>query len=63
MSHGWYVIGSGREGGEVGGEGAWASCTPIRTQTLLTSLLMPFTGLTDPVVHLGGLKGSAKSHL
>ena len=29
----------------------------------LTSLLMPFTGLTDPVVHLGGLTGSAKSLL
>ena len=23
MSHGWYIIGSGQEGGEVGGEGAW----------------------------------------
>ena len=29
----------------------------------LTSLLMPFTGSIDPVVHLGGLIGSAKSHL
>ena len=26
----------------------------------LTSLLTPFTGPTDPVVHLGGLTGSAK---
>ena len=28
-----------------------------------TSLLMPFTGPKDPVVHLGDLNGTAKGHL
>ena len=28
----------------------------------VTSLLMPFSGPTDPVVHHGGLTGSAISH-
>ena len=41
----------------IGQDGHCCSLTPV------TSLLMPFTGPTDPVVHLGGLKGSTKSHL